>query len=282
QDGLTLRLSIDAKIQYLAYRELTAAVAAHRARAGGIVVLDVGSGEVLAMANVPSFNPNNRERFDPRRTRNRTVTDLFEPGSTLKPFTAAAALEAGVVKPESVIQSSPGHLNIGNRTIHDAHPHGALTVSQVIQKSSNIGAAKMALSLPAQTMWTLFNRVGFGAVPDSGFPGEVPGRLRAHASWKPIEQATMSYGHGISVSLLQLARAYTIFANDGELAPLTLVKREAPADLLHALKPETARAVRAMLELAVQPGGTAPKAQIPGYRVGGKTGTAHKLEGRSY
>ena len=282
QDGAKLALSIDARIQYLAFRELKNAVTDHRAKAGGIVVLDSQTGEVLAMANLPSYNPNNRGKLDPRRTRNRTVTDLFEPGSTLKPFTAAAALEAGVVKPESVIQTSPGHLNIGNRTIHDAHPHGALTVAQVIQKSSNIGAAKMALSLPAQTMWTLFNRVGFGAVPDSGFPGEVPGRLRAHASWKPIEQATMSYGHGISVSLLQLARAYTIFANDGELAPLTLVKREAPADMTSALKPETARAVRAMLELAVLPGGTAPKAQIAGYRVGGKTGTAHKLEGRSY
>ena len=282
QDGAKLALSIDARIQYLAFRELKNAVTEHRAKAGGIVVLDSQTGEVLAMANLPSYNPNNRGKLDPRRTRNRTVTDLFEPGSTLKPFTAAAALEAGVVKPESIIQTSPGQLTIGNRTIHDAHPHGALTVSQVIQKSSNIGAAKIALSLPAQTMWTLFNQVGFGAAPDSGFPGEVPGKLRAYASWKPIEQATMSYGHGISVSLLQLARAYTIFANDGELAPLTLVKREAPVDLLHALKPETARAVRAMLELAVQPGGTAPKAQIPGYRVGGKTGTAHKLEGRSY
>ena len=282
QNGAKLALSIDARIQYLAFRELKNAVTDHRAKAGGIVVLDTQTGEVLAMANLPSYNPNNRGKLDPRRTRNRTVTDLFEPGSTLKPFTAAAALEAGVVKPGSVIQTSPGHMTIGNRTIHDAHPHGALTVSQVIQKSSNIGAAKMALSLPAQTMWTLFNQVGFGAVPDSGFPGEVPGRLRAHASWKPIEQATMSYGHGISVSLLQLARAYTIFANDGELAPLTLVKREAPAEMTSALKPETARAVRAMLELAVLPGGTAPKAQIPGYRVGGKTGTAHKLEGRSY
>ena len=282
QDGARLALSIDARIQYLAFRELKNAVNDHRAKAGGIVVLDSQTGEVLAMANLPSYNPNNRGKLDPRRTRNRTVTDLFEPGSTLKPFTAAAALEAGIVKPGSVIQTSPGHMTIGNRTIHDAHPHGALTVSQVIQKSSNIGAAKMALSLPAQTMWTLFNQVGFGVVPDSGFPGEVPGRLRAHASWKPIEQATMSYGHGISVSLLQLARAYTIFANDGELAPLTLVKRESPADMTSALKPETARAVRAMLELAVLPGGTAPKAQIPGYRVGGKTGTAHKLEGRSY
>ena len=282
QDGAKLTLSIDARIQHLAFRELRNAVTEQRAKAGAIVVLDARTGEVLAMANLPSYNPNNRGRLEASRTRNRTVTDLFEPGSTLKPFTAAAALEAGTVKPETIIQTAPGYFSIGKRTIHDAHPQGALTVSQIIQKSSNIGAAKMALSLPPETMWALFNRVGFGTVPESGFPGEVSGKLRAHATWKPIEQATMSYGHGISVSLLQLARAYTIFAGDGSLVPLTLVKREAPAEKTRVLAPETARAVRAMLELAVQPGGTAPRAQIIGYRVAGKTGTAHKLEGRSY
>ena len=282
QDGARVVLSIDARIQYLAFRELRHAVLEHRAKAGGIVVLDAQTGEVLAMANLPTYNPNNRGKLDPRRTRNRAVTDLFEPGSTLKPFTASAALEAGQFRPDTIIQTSPGYLTIGNRTIHDAHPQGALTVAQVIQKSSNVGAAKMALSLPAETMWTLFKEVGFGAVPDSGFPGEVSGRLRAYGSWKPIEQATMSYGHGISVSLLQLARAYTIFANDGELAPLTLTRRDTPVERTRVLKPQTARAVRAMLELAVQPGGTAPRAQIAGYRVGGKTGTAHKLDGRTY
>jgi cell division protein FtsI (penicillin-binding protein 3) len=282
QDGQTLRLSIDARIQYLAYRELKSAVAAHRARAGGIVVLDAATGEVLAMANVPSFNPNNRDKFDPRRTRNRAVTDLFEPGSTLKPFTAAAALEAGTVSPDSVIQTAPGELTIGNRTIHDAHPLGMLTVAQVIQKSSNIGAAKMALGLKPETLWSLFNQVGFGAPPRSGFPGEVSGKLRAAASWRPIEQATMSYGHGISVSLLQLARAYLIFATDGELRPATLVRREAPAESVQVISPATAQAVRRMLEMAAQPGGTAPRAQVIGYRVAGKTGTAHKLEGKGY
>ncbi|MES2563538.1 MAG: penicillin-binding protein 2, partial [Pseudomonadota bacterium] len=282
QNGATLTLSIDARIQHLAFRELKNAVLAHRAKAGGIVVLDAQTGEVLAMANLPSYNPNNRSRADTKRTRNRAVTDLFEPGSTLKPFTVAAAMESGIVKPETVIQTAPGHLTIGNRTIHDAHPYGALSVVQVIQKSSNIGAAKMALALPAETMWKLFRDVGFGTPPDSGFPGEAAGKLRAFATWKPIEQATMSYGHGISLSLLQLARAYSIFATDGRLAPLTLIKREKPADMTVVLKPETARALRAMLELAVQPGGTAPRAQIAGYRVGGKTGTAHKLEGRGY
>ena len=282
RDGGTLRLSIDAKIQYLAFRELKTAVAAHRARAGGIVVLDASTGEVLAMVNLPSYNPNNRGKFDPRRTRNRAVTDLFEPGSTLKPFTAAAALQAGTVSPETVIQTAPGQLAIGNRVIRDAHPQGALTVTQVIQKSSNIGAAKMALGLKPETLWTLFDQVGFGTQPRSGFPGEVSGRLRAHAGWRPIEQATMSYGHGISVSLLQLARAYLIFATDGEIRPATLVKLEAPAEAKRVITPEVAVAVRRMLELAVQPGGTAPRAQITGYRVAGKTGTAHKLVGRAY
>jgi cell division protein FtsI (penicillin-binding protein 3) len=282
QHGAKLTLSIDARIQHLAHRELKKAVTDHRAKAGGIVVLDAQTGEVLALANLPTYNPNNRGKMDPNRTRNRAVTDLFEPGSTLKPFTAAAALEAGIVRAETIIQTSPGQLTIGNRTIRDAHPHGALSVIQVIQKSSNIGAAKMALSLPSQTLWNVFRNVGFGVVPESGFPGEVPGRLRPYASWKPIEQATMSYGHGISVSLVQLARAYTIFARDGDLVPLTLQKREGPVEATRVIKPETARSLRAMLELAVQPGGTAPKAQIAGYRVGGKTGTAHKLEGKSY
>jgi cell division protein FtsI (penicillin-binding protein 3) len=282
QNGLTVRLSIDARIQYLAFRELKTAVMAQRARAGGVVVLDVTNGEVLAMANLPSYNPNNRGKIDPRRTRNRAVTDLFEPGSSLKPFTAAAALEAGTVSPESVIQTAPGELTIGNRTIHDAHPQGALTVNQVIQKSSNVGAAKIALGLKPEALWSVFNRVGFGVLPRSGFPGEVSGRLRAHANWRPIEQATMSYGHGISVSLMQLARAYLVFATDGELKPVTPIKRDGPPESTQVVAPEIARQVRRMLEMAAGPGGTAPRAQIAGYRVAGKTGTAHKLEGAGY
>jgi cell division protein FtsI (penicillin-binding protein 3) len=280
--GHDLVLSIDAKIQYLAYRELSKAVALNQAKAGSIVVLDVQTGEVLAMANLPSYNPNNREQLDPRRTRNRAVTDLFEPGSTLKPFTVAAALESGLFRPDTVIQTAPGRLTIGDRTIHDAHPEGALTVAQVIQKSSNVGAAKMALALPSEKMWDVFNKVGFGAPPQSGFPGEASGRLRPYQHWRPIEKATMSYGHGISVSLLQLAHAYLAFATDGALRPLTLVKQDAPVPATHVFDPRVAREVRSMLELAVQPGGTAPLAQITGYRVAGKTGTAHKLEGANY
>ncbi len=285
QHGQRLTLSIDAKIQHLAFRELKKAIAQHRAKAGGIVVLDALTGEVLAMANFPTYNPNNRSAHDASRARNRAVTDLFEPGSTLKPFTAATALEAGTATAESIIQTAPGQLTIGKATIRDVHPNGALTVAQVIQKSSNVGAAKLALGLPPETLWSVFNRVGFGTKPQSGFPGEVAGRLHAHEKWKPIEQATMSYGHGISVSLLQLARAYTIFATDGELKAPTLIKREktdAPAESSRVISAATAQAVRKMLEMAVQAGGTAPKAQIVGYRVAGKTGTAHKLEGRGY
>ncbi len=281
QNGQKLKLSIDARIQYLAFRELKTAVTANRAKAGGIVVLDAESGEILAMANLPTYNPNNR-KYDARRTRNRVLTDLFEPGSTLKPFTAAAALEAGLYKPETVIQTAPGKMTIGNRTIHDAHPQGALTVSQVIQKSSNVGTAKMGLALPSEVLWNVFNSAGFGVSPRTGFPGEVSGRLRAFGTWKPIEQATISYGYGISVSLLQLARSYTVFASDGMLRPVTLVASEKPAPGTRVISADTARAVRHMLELATQPGGTAPGAQIPGYTVAGKTGTAHKLEGKSY
>ena len=282
--GERLRLSIDARIQYLAFRELKKAIMEHRAKAGGIVVLDAQTGEVLAMVNFPTYNPNNRATHDPSRARNRAVTDLFEPGSTLKPFTVATALESGTANADSVIQTAPGQLTIGTATIRDVHPNGALTVAQVIQKSSNVGAAKLALGLQPETLWSLFHRVGFGTTPQSGFPGEVAGRLRAHEKWRPIEQATMSYGHGISVSLLQLARAYSIFATDGELKSPALIQRtsDTPVESTRVISVQTAQAVRKMLEMAVQSGGTAPRAQVAGYRVAGKTGTAHKLEGGGY
>ena len=282
QHGARITLTIDAKIQHLAFRELKKAMAEHRAKAGGIVVLDAQTGEVLAMANFPTYDPNQRALVDPARMRNRTVTDLFEPGSTLKPFTVATALELGVVTPATVIDTAAGQLTIGKATIHDVHPSGALTVAQVIQKSSNVGSAKVALRMAPEKMWKVFNAVGFGTPPQSGFPGEVSGRLRAHATWRPIEQATMSYGHGISVSLLQLARAYSIFATDGELKSPTLIKKDGTPESKRVISVETARAVRNMLEMAVKPGGTAPRAQVVGYRVAGKTGTAHKLEGRGY
>ena len=282
QDGGDLALSIDSKIQNLAFGALKAAVEANKAKAGAIVVLDVRTGEVLALANLPTYNPNNRARLTGAQLRNRVMTDSFEPGSTLKPFTVGLAIETGRITPQTVIQTSPGALTIANYTIHDAHPGGAMSAAQVIQRSSNIGAAKIALLMPREEMHDMFKRVGFGAVPRLGFPGEASGRVREGKTWRPVEQATMAYGHGISVSLIQLARAYTVFARDGELAPLSLVKTGAPAPGRRVFSPEVARAMREMLEAAVQPGGTAPRARVVGWRVGGKTGTAHKQENGAY
>ncbi len=282
QQGNDVVLSIDARIQSLAFRGLRDAVEAHHARGGGIVVLDTQTGEVLALANLPTYNPNNRSGMVPAQMRNRAVTDSFEPGSTLKPFTIALALEMGKVTPMTPIQTAPGTLAIGSATIHDSHPEGLLTVSQVIQKSSNVGAAKIALGLPSESMWQLFQDVGFGSPLRLGFPGESGGRVRPHKTWRPIEQATMSYGHGISVSLVQLAHAYLLFARDGDVVPLSLTRQAAAPAGHRVLSPATVRDVRAMLELAVQPGGTAPRAQIVGYRVGGKTGTAHKQQNGGY
>ena len=282
QEGRDIALSIDSRLQYLAFRELKAAVEANKAKAGGLVMLDPRTGEILALVNWPSYNPNNRARATRDRLRNRALTDSFEPGSTLKPFTIATALESGKVSPKSIVDTSPGTLTIGNATIHDAHRSGPLTVEEVIQKSSNVGAAKLALTLPPEAMWDTLSGAGFGVPPKTGFPGEVAGRLRPAKSWRPIEQATMAYGHGISVNLVQLARAYTIFATDGELKPVTLFKEAGPVAGRPVLKPEIAREVRHMLEMVVGPGGTAPKAQVIGYRVAGKTGTAHKLEGGNY
>ncbi|MDP3636777.1 MAG: penicillin-binding protein 2 [Azonexus sp.] len=282
-DGKDIHLALDSKIQYLAYSHLKAAVDANKAKAGGAIVIDARTGEILALANWPTYNPNNRQHLSGAQLRNRAITDTFEPGSVMKPFTAALALERGKFRFNSLINCAPGRITIGSATISDAHPHGVLTVAQVIQKSSNIGTVKMALEFPPKEMWEMFDSVGFGQPPNLGFPGEVQGRLRPWKNWRPIEQATMSYGHGISISLVQLARAYTVFARDGELVPLSLVRTD--EDLVRGVRvfsPQTTQEVRAMLEMAVLPEGTAPKARVPGYRVGGKTGTAYKVEGGVY
>ncbi len=280
QEGQDIVLALDRNIQYLAYRELGEAMHEHRAKAGAVVVLDAKTGEVLALVNQPSYNPNKRNKnMHSGLTRNRVVTDIFEPGSTMKPFTAALAIESGKFRPDTLINTDGGKMSIGPATIHDAHSASTLiSVSQVIQTSSNVGSAKMALAMSPESMHGLFARLGFGKAPQSGFPGEVAGRLRPYQSWRPIEQATMAYGHGISVSLMQLARAYTVFTSDGELKKVSLLKLEQPPESVRVLSPSTTQAVRAMLEMAVQPGGTAPRAQVLGYRVAGKTGTAHKLE----
>jgi cell division protein FtsI (penicillin-binding protein 3) len=281
-DGRDLQLSIDSKVQFFAYQKLRDAVNEHKAKAGSVVVLDVATGEVLALANYPSYSPTRRQNLTGAQLRNRALTDTFEPGSTMKPFIAALALDKGLVRPDTPIQTAPGRISIGGSTISDAHPHGMLTVEQVIQKSSNVGTVKMAMQMPPRDMWELYSQVGFGQKPQVPFPGAVTGRLRPHKTWKPIEQATMSYGYGLSASLFQLARSYTVFARDGELMPVTMLKAAQPMAGIGVIDPGHAQAVRHMLHIATGPGGTAPKAQAMGYSVGGKTGTAHKQEGRGY
>jgi cell division protein FtsI (penicillin-binding protein 3) len=280
--GRDLQLSVDSKVQFFAYQKLKDAVLENKAKAGSVVVLDVQTGEVLALANYPSYSPANRQNLTGAQLRNRALTDTFEPGSTMKPFIAALALEKGLVKANTSIQTAPGRITIGGSTITDAHPHGVLTVSEVIQKSSNVGTVKMAMQMQPRDMWEMYTQVGLGQRPQLPFPGIVGGKLRAYKTWRPIEQATMSYGYGLSTSLFQLARAYSVFARDGELIPVTLIKTSVPAYGVRVLQPETAQAVRHMLHLATQSGGTAPKAQTMGYSVGGKTGTAHKQEGKGY
>lgn len=275
--GRDLTLSINLQLQYLAYRELADALAKNQAQAGAIAVLDVRSGEILALVNLPAFNPNNRATMSQGRARNRAVSDVYEPGSTMKPFLVAAALEAGTVRPETRIDTGPGWLMVGEKRISDVHPKGNLSVAEAIQVSSNVATAKIALDMKSEDYWRLLNRVGFGAQPNAGLASEASGRLRPYASWRPIEKATMAFGHGMSVSLLQLTRAYAALATDGILPPVTVLKRREMPLGQRVMSIETARAVRAMLELVTQEGGTAPQARVMGYRVAGKTGTAHKL-----
>ncbi|MCF8191910.1 MAG: penicillin-binding protein 2 [Burkholderiales bacterium] len=284
QHGRDLALAIDRDLQYLAYRELREAVLRNKARGGGIVMLDVHSGEVLAMANYPAYNPNNDERADPDRTRNRTVIDLYEPGSTMKPFTAAMALEEGIVEPDTRIDVGDGSYRIGKHTIKDTHPKSRfMTVTEIIQQSSNVGSLKMALQVQPSRHWEYLHRFGFGVPPGTGFPGEATGMLRPWKTWKPVDQVVMSYGNGVAVSLLQMARAYLVFARDGDMIPIRLTRETDAPQGERVISSETAHQVRAMLEMVTQDGGTAKAAAIPGYRVAGKTGTARKIrEGGGY
>ncbi|MGE0348318.1 peptidoglycan D,D-transpeptidase FtsI family protein [Hydrogenophaga sp.] len=281
-DGPDLQLSIDSKVQFFAYQKLKEAVQAHKARAGSVMVIDTLTGEVLALANYPSFNPNHRQNLSGEQLRNRVLTDSFEPGSTMKPFIAALALEKGLVTPRTPIHTAPGRIMIGGSSISDTHPHDVLTVAEVIQKSSNVGTVKMAMQMSPREMWETYAQAGFGQKPQVPFPGAVTGRLRPYKSWRPIEQATMSYGYGLSTSLFQLAHAYTIFARDGELIPLSLQKSTEPVSGVRVFSAKNAIAVRQMLGLAAGPGGTGSRAQTMGYSVGGKSGTAHKQEGKGY
>ena len=281
-DGRDIQLSIDSKVQFFAYQKLRDAVTVNKAKAGSVVVLDAITGEVLALANYPSYVPDKRRNLGGEQLRNRALTDTFEPGSVVKPFIIGLALETGRVNPQTHIDTGNGRLPIYGAVISDSHPNGMLTVEGVIQKSSNIGTTKIAMKMEPREMWEMFSQAGFGQKPQIAFPGAVSGRLRPHKTWRPIEQATMSYGYGLSASLFQMARSYTVFSHDGEIIPATMLKTSEPAVGTRVLSEKTAGQVRKMLELAAGPGGTGQKAQTIGYSVGGKSGTAIKQVGKNY
>lgn len=282
QPGHDLRISIDRRIQFLAYRELKAAVRQHGARSASAVILDVQRGEVLAMVNQPSYNPNNREQRRSDHFRNRAVTDVFEPGSTIKPFTVAAALEAGRYQPHTLIDTSPGYMTVGRNTVKDVRDFGPLDVTGVMRKSSNVGVVKMALSMPPRTLWDMLSRVGFGSTTGSGFPGEAAGLLVNHPRWRDIELATLAFGYGLSVTPLQLAEAYSVIASDGLLRPVSFLYQDQVPEGERVMATRVAREVRAMMEEVLGPEGTAPLARVTGYRVAGKTGTVKKAVAGGY
>ena len=274
--GRDLALTLDLRLQYIAYRELKLAVTEHRARGGLIVVLDAKSGEILAMANQPGYNPNRPDDRDSRGLRNRAVTDLFEPGSAIKPLLVAQALELGRYRPDSVIDTAPGFFKIGALTVRDVHPVGAVNLARVLSRSSNVGAARIGLALGPQAVWSGYQKFGFGEAVSSGYPGEASGVFRAHDDWGQIATATASYGYGISVNALQLVRAYAALANDGLLPSLRLVSGAERAPPQRAVSVKVARQVRRLMEDVTVGDGTGIDAAVPGYRVAGKTGTVRK------
>ncbi len=280
--GADVVLSIDSRLQFIAHNALSKAIERHQAKAGAVVVVDVHTGEILAMSNWPTYDPNARRSVRFENIRNRVLTDTFEPGSTMKPFAIAKALDMGIVEPDTLVQTSPGKLTIGDRTIGDTHNNGLITVSQVVSKSSNIGTSKIALEMTAETLWDMYSDLGFGVSPKVGFPGAASGRLRPAKSWRPIEQATISYGHGISVSLMQLVRAYTALARNGDVIDLTFKRTHQEAQGHQIFRPEVARQMRAMMAQTVGAGGTARRVSVQGYTVAGKTGTANKIENGEY
>ncbi|UTV97995.1 penicillin-binding protein 2 [Marinomonas rhizomae] len=279
--GENIELSIDLRLQYLAYRELKAAVTEHRATSASAVILDVKTGEILAMVNQPSYNPNDRSKLEYEELRNRAVIDLFEPGSTMKPFTISAALMSGQYTTETTIDTSPGYLRFGRFTIRDAANYGVIDFEKLLIKSSNVGASKIALSLPQDAVWNMDYELGIGSPVGIGFPGEASGVLPSHPKWHPSEIATLSYGYGLSVSTLQLAQAYMTLANGGYRVPVTIFKQDVPADGKQVIPPKVAHDVVKMMESVVTRG-SGKAAQIPGYRVAGKTGTVHKVGSKGY
>ncbi len=281
--GNSIELSIDKRVQYLSYRELKAAVKRHRARAGVLVMLDATTGEVIAMVGQPAYNPNNKSRLKGAHYRNRALTDVFEPGSTLKPFTIATALSSGMYTPGALVDTRPGSWVVGEHTIQDHQNYGVVDLSTIIKKSSNVGASRIALSLESVELWSLLSDVGFGQMTASGFPGEAAGYLGAHDNWSEVEQATIAFGYGISVTALQLAQAYLAFASDGMILPISFLKHDGAAVAgYRVLSADVAGEVRRMLEGVVGEGGTGRRAAISGYRVAGKTGTVHKSTAGGY
>ena len=280
QPGQNISVSIDRRVQYIAYRELKAKLAQHRARSASAVMINSKTGEIIAMANVPSFNPNNRKGYRSHTYRNRAVTDVFEPGSTIKPFTIASALESNRYSPQTIINTSPGMYQVGDHTIKDIKDYGQLTVSEVILKSSNVGATKIALTIPSQDLWTTFNSIGIGQSTESGFPGEVGGHIKNFQDWREVEHATLAFGYGISMTTLQLARAYAVLASGGKRLSISMLNKTDvnfnQDDSVRAFSPQTIDKVLSMLTAVVSENGTGYRAAIPGYSVAGKTGTVHK------
>ena len=280
--GKDLRTSIDLRLQYLAYRTLKSAIKSHEARSGSIVVLDVKTGEVLAMVNQPTYNPNDRSQFAAARYRNRAITDIFEPGSSLKPLVVAAALESGQYRPSSIVDTAPGYIVVGPKKIEDTRNLGRVSLTTILARSSNVGITKLAMTLQPDQLWDTMTRFGFGALTTSGFPGESAGMLTHFSHWQPISQATLAYGYGVSVTPLQLAQAYAALGDEGKLRPISLVALDQPNEAQQVISNDTAVAVRRMLEEVVRPGGTGTKAAVDGYRIAGKTGTAWKFATGGY
>ena len=284
EPGKRVKLSLDKRLQYLTYRALKTAVLKHNATAGSAVVLDVATGKVLAMVNQPSFNVNDRSQLKPSATRNRAVTDVFEPGSTMKPFTVAAALESGDWKPSTKVETTPGYMSVNGNLIRDTRDYGNLSVSGVIAKSSNVGISKIALSLDPEHHWSMYQKLGLGSSTGSGFPGEAAGRLSVSALHNDFERASLSFGYGISVSPLQLARAYGAIAANGVLRPIGFLEDDElnASDDVRVMAADNARSIRKMMQRVVSDEGTGKLAQVSNYSVAGKTGTVHKFIAGGY
>jgi cell division protein FtsI (penicillin-binding protein 3) len=281
-NGKDLRTSIDLRLQYLAYRSLKAAIKSNEARSGSIVVIDINTGEVLAMVNQPTYNPNDRSQFVAERYRNRAITDIFEPGSSIKPLVVAAALESGQYRPSSVVDTAPGYLTVGAKTIEDRRNLGRVSLTTILARSSNVGVTKLAMTLEPDQLWETMSQFGFGALTTSGFPGESAGMLTHFSHWQPISQATLAYGYGVSVTPLQLAQAYAVIGDTGNMRPISLVALDQASAGQRVISEDTAIAIRRMLEEVVRPGGTGTKAAVDGYRIAGKTGTAWKFASGGY